>query len=114
MINHDWNNNNSNSSNTTNNNNSVRIENKSGLIIMQNHKYACFTIVKYFVKWECIRLIWIGFYKNSLNNNCYIDTLGKDVVRYILKFLTNIIVDGKYNEIIVCNNESNDSNCITL
>ena len=37
--------------------------------------------------WNHERLIWIAFHKNDYNKQCFLNTVGKDVIRYILSFL---------------------------
>ena len=53
--------------------------------------------------WICERQIWIAFYKNFNNNECYIHQLPKDVIFFILKFCQwtifeqcNNVLDNKY------------------
>ena len=49
-------------------------------------KLGCFIDEYPMSSWIYQRLIWIGFYKNSKNENCLIDLLPKDIVSYILIF----------------------------
>ena len=46
------------------------------------------------IEWKIIRLIWMGYEKNVIddqnkNNQCYICLLPKDIVLWIISFLTN-------------------------
>ena len=43
--------------------------------------------VPYYIPWNLERHIWIAFWKNENNDNCYIQNLPKDVVTHILLFL---------------------------
>lgn len=38
--------------------------------------------------WVTIRLIWIAFYKNEQNSECLIKNVGKDIIIFILRFVT--------------------------
>ena len=44
------------------------------------------------VEWNKIRQIWIGFYKNNKNINCFIHLLPKDIVKYIIKLVAIYVV----------------------
>ena len=60
---------------------------------MQYHNYFYFKIVKYFIQWQNVRLIWIAFYQNTNNENCFISRLCKDIVQHILSLLGTIVDD---------------------
>ena len=51
----------------------------------RNVHYRLYIIAN--ISWDLERLIWIGFYKNDKNSNCYIQLLPKDVVKYALSFV---------------------------
>ena len=52
-------------------------------------------IVDYFdnlhVEWNQLRLFWIGFYKNTDNDKCFIAKLPKDIVDKILKLVAKFV-----------------------
>ena len=54
---------------------------------MQRNNYCSFNILLHRIKWNDIRLVWIGFYKNDNNIQCVINLLSEDVIRYIIKFI---------------------------
>ena len=54
-------------------------------MVLQEHNYCLLDLLD---KWNIERLIWIAFYKNDKNNQCIIDKLPKDVVLFILTFLS--------------------------
>ena len=57
---------------------------------MFGKNYYSFNILLCGFKWEIIRIIWIGFYKNDNNNDkCFIATLSKDLIKHIIKFIGN-------------------------
>lgn len=39
------------------------------------------------IRWDVIRLIWIGFAKNQNNNKCHFGNVPKDIILLILKLL---------------------------
>ena len=55
-------------------------------MVFQAHNYCLFDIVLH--KWNIERILWIGFYKNDKNDTCLIKNLPKDVVLFILQFLS--------------------------
>ena len=60
--------------------------NGQSMLVFQNEDYFMFNIV--LGKWNIERIIWIAFYKNDENDKCLIDTLPKDIVEYVLSFLS--------------------------
>ena len=78
---------------------SVTIVKNKHLIILQQNNICCLDILRYYLEWKVERLFWIGLYKNSDNSKCKIDSLGKDVVNYLLTFVANkrIISDKNYH-----------------
>ena len=42
------------------------------------------------VYWGIERIIWIGFYKNDDNDQCFIGLIAKDVLLYIIDFLCGV------------------------
>ena len=40
-----------------------------------------------YLDWIFVRVIWIGFHKNTTNKDCLMDSLPKDVVKLILTFV---------------------------
>ena len=54
---------------------------------MQDKNYFSFNILLHRISWNIIRLLFIGFYKNDLNNRCYINLLSNDLINHIIKFM---------------------------
>ena len=50
-------------------------------------------VSNWYVEWKQLRVFWIGFYKNVKNKQCLIHRLPKDIVKHILKFVAEYIVD---------------------
>ena len=42
--------------------------------------------IRFGIKWYKIRLIWIGYYKNTKNKQCLFSKIPKDITLHILKF----------------------------
>lgn len=63
------------------------------IIVLHGKDSFCFNVFSNFVEWKYARLLWIGFYKNDSNNACFIDSLPKDVINYIVAFLGNNVVN---------------------
>ena len=61
------------------------------ILVIHEKKYFTFNIYTHYIEWKHARIIWIAFYKNNQNKKCFIDTLGKDVVKIIFNFLGKII-----------------------
>ena len=58
-----------------------------GVIVVTGQCCAFINIFSHVLEWEIARLIWIGFYKNENNDDCFIDQLPKDLItNYIFKF----------------------------
>ena len=96
---------------------STIVNKKDGLIILlHSRNYFCFNIVLNHccLDWNIIRLIWIAYYKNENNQNkkkrnenqnqnqnqnhnivCYMAYLPKDIIKYMRKFIGNIILNSK-------------------
>lgn len=78
---------------------------------MQERKWLYFNISYNYLEWDIIRLLWIAFYKHGMNRmnrmNGYtanhIGELPKDVIKYIIEFMGNIMLD-----------DTNKSHCIVL
>ena len=60
------------------------------VIAMQDHNYCTFKIYTHYLTWDVARLLWIGFYNNTQNKNCLIDSLPKDLLKHILRFFGGI------------------------
>ena len=60
---------------------------ETNVIVLSVHKYFSFNILLHCVKWDIIRIIWIGFYKNDNNDKCLLNLLPKDVIKHIVKFV---------------------------
>ena len=69
------------------NNDNCNIYYEKSMIVMYGHNYFSFNILLHRIKWNILRIIWIGFYENMNNNKCYIDLLSKDVILHIIKFI---------------------------
>ena len=65
----------------------------SSVVVIQHHNYCTFNVYSSFLQWNIARIVWIGFYKNRENGNCFLDLLPKDVVKYIIKFLACVVAD---------------------
>ena len=57
------------------------------MIVMNERNYYQFTIFVHYIEWDQERIIWIAFLKNENNKQCLIDTLPKDIVNHILRFV---------------------------
>ena len=57
------------------------------LLILSGKNHFHFNIYIDYIESKTERLIWIGFYKNNENNKCFIKTLPKDLIIYILDLL---------------------------
>ena len=57
------------------------------MIIMYHHNYYSMSILfNREIDWSIIRLIWIAFYKNESNKDCFISKLPIDLIKYIIIF----------------------------
>ena len=54
---------------------------------MQDNNYCTFKIYTHYLTWDIARILWIGFYQNSENKDCFIYTLPKDLVKFILSMI---------------------------
>ena len=54
---------------------------------MQQKNYFSFNILLYRIEWDIVRIVWIGFYKNDFNNNCFFNLLSNDLIKHIIKFI---------------------------
>lgn len=54
------------------------------MIVLQRRKHFIFDIHVDYVEWNVARIIWIAFYKNRHNSNCFIGQLPKDLIKSIL------------------------------
>lgn len=59
----------------------------SSIIVVNDRNCGYFNVCMYFPEWKVLRLIWIGFYKNDDNQECKVNTIPKDIVNYIFKYL---------------------------
>ena len=57
------------------------------IIVIYESDYCCLEMFQA-PRWNAARLIWIGFHKNEKNPKRFIKRLPKDVVWYILSFVT--------------------------
>ena len=57
---------------------------------MQDFNYCLFKLYDHPIEWDNERILWIGFYKNKQNCQCFIDTLPKDVLLYVLSYFQKI------------------------
>ena len=44
------------------------------------------------LQWRAARVVWIGYYKNEKNSNCLINSLPKDLINHILRFVGDLKV----------------------
>ena len=58
----------------------------NGLFIAQMKQYTYFSLTAR-NDWNVVRLIWIAYYKNELNDKCHFDQLPKDIVICIVNLL---------------------------
>ena len=58
----------------------------TNILYVFGFQVGCYT-VRHRIKWDVIRVIWIGFYKNTDNDDCKFDCVGKDTIMYMLQFL---------------------------
>lgn len=68
------------------------------MLIMQCNKHFLMPIYTNYIDWDIARLIWIAFYKNSENKNCFIHSLPKDIVFLVFDFVGTTLGDIKKNE----------------
>ena len=55
---------------------------------MQGHNYYSMSILfNGEIDWKIIRLIWIAFYKNESNKDCFLGKLPKDLIKYIIELI---------------------------
>ena len=71
------------------------LNNGASIIVLQGNKHFLFDIYKHYVEWDVARIIWIAFYKNVKNDKCFINTLPKDLVKYIFTLLGGIYDSNK-------------------
>ena len=45
-----------------------------------------------YVSWDQLRIFWIGYYKNSENDKCFVDCLPKDIIQKILKLIAQHVI----------------------
>lgn len=71
------------------------IMNDNLCVVICEDNCTWFNVYKFedLVEWKILRLVWIGFHKNSQNKRCYISLLPKDIVNHVTKFVGNIVVD---------------------
>ena len=70
-------------------------QSKKSIIVLQGvDKHFIFDVYIHYIEWDVERIIWIGFYKNNKNNQCFMDQLPKDLIKHILKFLGKISVSN--------------------
>ena len=81
------------SDNNNTNNNNLRLHHIR-IIVMQQTNCKYLNIFTHCIEWKIARIIWIGFYKNDKNDDCFIPILGKDIVHFILKFLGYTLVQS--------------------
>ena len=69
-------------------NGSLRIDNRRRDRVCSNIHYRL--CISTNIDWKLQRIVWIGFYKNDAaqKNACYIALLPKDVVKYVLSFVS--------------------------
>ena len=64
---------------------------KKSIIVLQGvNKHFIFDVYIHYIEWNVERIVWIGFYKNNENNQCFIHQLPKDLINYVFKFLGKI------------------------
>ena len=64
------------------------------MIIMQENNYCSISILfDREIDWKIIRLVYIAFYKNESNKNCFIGQLPKDLIKYIAFLVRHATTD---------------------
>ena len=76
-----------------------KCNNNKSIIIVQKHSYFMLNIYSCYVDSITERIIWIGFYKNTDNNKCFIHKLPKDIMHYILHLLGKKLLVKPYIKI---------------
>ena len=64
------------------------------IVLLQKEKRFIFDVYVHYIEWDVARLIWIAFYKNEKNKQCFIRKLPKDLVKYILSLLGRALRDN--------------------
>ena len=68
-------------------------QSKKSIIVLQGvNTHFIFDVYIYYIEWDVERIIWIAFYKNNENNQCFVHQLPKDLIKHVLKFLGKISV----------------------
>ena len=57
------------------------------LLILHGKGSFDLNVYMHYIEPRIERIIWIGFYKNKENKKCFVKTLPKDLIIYILYFL---------------------------
>ena len=61
------------------------------MIVMQDRNYYSIKIIfDREMDWKTIRLIWIAFHKNELNEECFLSKLPKDLIKYVIVLIGNV------------------------
>lgn len=76
------------------------------MIVFSKGDYFYFNIGDTYLDWDCIRLIWIAFYKNGYankNSQCHFAKLPIDLIKVVIEWVGDVRL-----------NEKNKSRCILL
>ena len=58
---------------------------------------VCHTVKEFqTIDWNIARLVWIAYYKNDQNEQCFWNMLGKDVIKLILRLLDLSVFESQY------------------
>ena len=57
------------------------------IVVLQKKQHFVFDVYVHSIEWDIARIIWIGFYKNSENDKCFIHQLPKELLKCILGLL---------------------------
>ena len=72
---------------------------KKSIIVLQGvNKHFIFDVYIHYTEWNVERIIWIGFYKNNDNNECFIHQLPKDLIQHVFKFVGKICPPNNSND----------------
>ena len=74
----------------------ISMVNDQSFLIAYAHRYYTFNVYRHYCRSNIERIIWIGFYKNSDNNQCFIDKLPKDIIIHILQFIGKQLILRPY------------------
>ena len=80
-------------------NNDVNSKINFGLFVGFRTDYVYFPIFSK-ADWSIVRLIWIAYFKNDSNDQCYFDLLPKDIILCIIDLLQTFFLNDNFNAFI--------------